>query len=181
MASIEYAVFESAIGPLGLAWSEGAIVAVRLPGPDAMETERAVLARVPTATPSDAPEWVREVVELLRVHVAGRPQDLRSIPLSLADQTPFKRRVYELARAIPPGETRTYGELAALAGSPGASRAVGQAMATNPCPLIVPCHRVLAAGRAAGGFTAPGGLTTKARLLAAEGVALSLNAELFPE
>jgi methylated-DNA-[protein]-cysteine S-methyltransferase len=104
--------------------------------------------------------------------------DLRTIPVVLAD-TPFERRVYALTRDIPPGPTRTYGELAAAAGDATLARAVGQAMARNPVPLIVPCHRVLAAGGALGGFSAPGGTETKHRLLQLEGAAIAAQLGMF--
>jgi len=98
--------------------------------------------------------------------------DLATVPLNMSAVPDFDRRVYEVVRAIPPGETRTYGEVAAELGSPGAAQAVGQAMGRNPFPPIVPCHRVLAAGRRIGGFSARGGPRTKLRLLETEGVYL---------
>jgi len=117
------------------------------------------------------------VVEQVRRHLAGDLAALgRTAPagldLDLEGVPPFHRRVYEALRGVPAGATVTYGELAALAGAPGASRAVGQAMAKNPVPILVPCHRVLAAGGAAGGFSAAGGLELKARLLELEGVTM---------
>ena len=83
---------------------------------------------------------------------------------------PFHRRVYAVARAIAPGTTLTYREVAARLGEPDAARAVGQALARNPIPIIVPCHRVVACGGKPGGFSAPGGIVTKFRLLDLEGV-----------
>jgi methylated-DNA-[protein]-cysteine S-methyltransferase len=112
-------------------------------------------------------------------HLAGAAADLSSIPLDLAGVPPFFRRVYEVTRAVPRGEVRTYAEIAAAAGSPSATRAVGQALAKNPFPLVVPCHRVVAAGNAPGGFSAPGGLDTKARLLAIEGCFLEGDRQLM--
>lgn len=100
----------------------------------------------------------------------GAEARLQAIVLDLEDVPPFARRVYVEARRIPRGETRTYGEVARALGKPGGSRAVGQALGRNPFPLVVPCHRVVAQAGGAGGFTAPGGLTTKARLLAIEGL-----------
>jgi methylated-DNA-[protein]-cysteine S-methyltransferase len=99
----------------------------------------------------------------------GARDDLTDLPLDLRDVPPFHREVYEATRRIPPGETRTYGEIAKVVGSPGASRAVGGALGKNPFPIVVPCHRVLAAGGKSGGFTAPGGVDTKWRMLALEG------------
>ena len=99
---------------------------------------------------------------------AGDPSALDAVPVDLSSCTPFVRRVYEELRAVPPGTTVTYGELARRAGKPKAARAVGRAMATNPLAPFVPCHRVLGSGGALTGFSAPGGVDFKGRLLAAE-------------
>lgn len=104
------------------------------------------------------------MVALLR----GEPRDLRDLPLELDGLPEFQRRVYEIARTIPPGSTLSYGELARRMGVPGAARAVGQALGKNPFPIVVPCHRVLAAGGKMGGFSAAGGVSTKARMLRIE-------------
>jgi methylated-DNA-[protein]-cysteine S-methyltransferase len=101
----------------------------------------------------------------------GEAADLMPIALDLSQVPEFHRRIYALARANPPGAPRTYGEIAAALGEPGAARAVGQAMGANPFPIIMPCHRVLAAGGETGGFSAPGGVATKLLLLAIEGAA----------
>jgi methylated-DNA-[protein]-cysteine S-methyltransferase len=96
--------------------------------------------------------------------------DLSVIELDMDRVPPFHRRVYQIARTIAPGETMTYGEIAAQLGSPGSARAVGQALARNPFAIVVPCHRVLTAGDKLGGFSATGGATTKLRLLSIERV-----------
>lgn len=153
-----HAVFETALGACGIAWSPRGITALKLP--DARE-------RAPFEKP---PRWVERVIQKVRRHLAGKPQDLSDVRLDLDGIPPFHRRVYRVARAVGPGRTVTYGELAAQAGSPGASRAVGQAMARNPFLLVVPCHRVLGSGRELVGFSARGGCATKARLLALEGL-----------
>ena len=101
-------------------------------------------------------------------HLAGAPQDFSGVRLDLAGTAPFARRVYDALRQVPPGAVVTYGELAGAVGSPGAARAVGGVMAHNPLPLLVPCHRVVAAGGRLGGFSAPGGVRTKSELLALE-------------
>ena len=115
------------------------------------------------------PAPVAEAIERIVTHLEGGSPDLDSIALDLADVQEFDRRVYDIARAIPRGATRTYGEVAAELGDPGAARAVGQALGRNPFPIIVPCHRVLAAAGRPGGFSAHGGVATKLRLLAIEG------------
>ena len=123
----------------------------------------------------DVPTWVSSLLERLKRHWDGEPQRYEDVKLDLTGQPPFHRAVYAAARGLEVGETCSYGELAKRLGVPGAARAVGQALARNPLPLVVPCHRVLAAGGRPGGFSAPGGLSTKARLLRAEGVALRLT------
>jgi len=123
----------------------------------------------------DAPAFVVEAARLLKRHLAGEAQDLSALPLDLSVLAPFQRAVYEKIRSLPPGRTTTYGEIAALLGKPGASRAVGQALGRNPFLVVVPCHRVLAAGGAPGGFAAPGGVVAKQRLLALEGVTLAVD------
>jgi methylated-DNA-[protein]-cysteine S-methyltransferase len=92
---------------------------------------------------------------------------------------PFHQRVYAVARAIAPGHTLTYGEVAAALGEPGAARAVGQALGHNPFAPVVPCHRVLAAGARSGGFSATGGVDTKLRMLLAEGARFGREPGLF--
>lgn len=160
--------FATAVGTCEIAWEGATVTSVRLLGDDARP-----------APSAGAPGFVRDAALALERHLGGAPQDLRSIPLELGSLPPFFRRVYELAREIGPGCTITYGELASQAGSPGASRAVGQAMARNPFILVVPCHRVLAASAGIGGFSAPGGAATKRRLLALEGVSVGASPLAF--
>jgi methylated-DNA-[protein]-cysteine S-methyltransferase len=119
---------------------------------------------------SAPPPRIVEVIEKVRKHLQGGLQDFRDITIDLDGAGPFARQVYEAARRIPAGQTRTYGELAKALDRPAAARAVGQALARNPIGLIIPCHRVLAAGGKPGGFSAHGGRATKARMLAIEGV-----------
>jgi methylated-DNA-[protein]-cysteine S-methyltransferase len=117
----------------------------------------------------DTPAWVAELIDMLYRYAEGDPVAFFEVPLALDHLTPFGRRVVAACRAIPWGQTRSYGELAAECGSPGAARAVGSVMAKNRCPLIVPCHRVLAAGGELGGYSAPDGRKMKRRLLGMEG------------
>src|SRR3954447_13266719 len=162
-------LFETQIGSCGLAWNDVGLTWVQLPEEDREATRARLLAKVghagPMATPKDTPGWVKDAVARVREHLAGKPQDLALVPLDVSRVTPFNAKVFRAAQAVPAGRTTTYGELATTVGSPGASRAVGRAMATNPWPVIVPCHRVVAAGGGAGGFSAYGGLVTKARIL----------------
>jgi methylated-DNA-[protein]-cysteine S-methyltransferase len=128
---------------------------------------RRLLRHAPTTPLAAPPDFVSHAVNQLRRLLSGERVDTSAVPLDY-ETTPFKRHVYEFSRQIPPGQTRTYGELALAAGAEGAARAVGQAMATNPLPLLIPCHRVVAAGGRLCGFSAYGGLVTKKKLLEIE-------------
>ncbi|MFJ7219688.1 methylated-DNA--[protein]-cysteine S-methyltransferase [Amycolatopsis sp. NPDC098790] len=170
-----FTVFATAIGPCGLAWRDDLVVGTSLPGTDL----RARLAkRFPDAVEGPPPPSVRTAVDGIVALLAGAREDLAAVPLDLAGVPEFHRRAYEVARAIPPGKTLTYGEIAHRLGLPGSAQAVGQAMGHNPFPIIVPCHRVLAAGGKDGGFSAHGGVATKRRMLVIEG-ALADEPTLF--
>jgi len=164
-------VFDTAIGPVGLAWSRRGIDRLQLPETDREATLARLAALAPGRTPSrPVPQAVRAVARRLAAHLAGRPDDLLDVQLDLGDSGPFARRVYGLLRRVPPGGTVTYAQLARRAGRPDAARAVGRAMATNPLPILIPCHRVLKTGGGLGGFSGHGGSRLKARILFAEGV-----------
>jgi methylated-DNA-[protein]-cysteine S-methyltransferase len=172
-------MFDTAIGPCGLAWGDGGITGVQLPEGSEEATRARLLVRFPDAAESRPPKAVARAVDGVTALLEGRGGDLSGVALDLTGVPPFHGKVYALARAIPPGKTLTYGELAAQAGSPGSARAVGQAMGKNPFPVVVPCHRVLAAHGKLGGFSATGGVTTKMRMLAIEGAAASQRAFSF--
>ncbi len=169
MAPHHYASFETPLGHCAIAWSKLGVALLVLPATTEEQTRLKVQAQLPQAvlgTPSGhAKRAISGVVRLLE----GQRVDLATIPLDFDGVPPFHRRVYELAQSIPPGATLTYGEVATRLGSPGAARAVGQALAKNPFAIIVPCHRVLAAGGKLGGFTADGGVNTKRTMLEIEG------------
>jgi methylated-DNA-[protein]-cysteine S-methyltransferase len=166
MAHVAHCDFETSIGVCRIAWTangaQTAVVGFRLP--DA--TRDAWLKEDVEA--SGPPDGIASVVERVRLHLAGELQDFRDVPVVLDGLQEFARRVLELTRQIPAGKTRTYGEIAKDLGQPHAAQAVGQALGANPIPLIIPCHRVLAAGFKLGGFSAPGGRSTKERLLEIE-------------
>ena len=164
-------LFETRAGPVQLRWNDRGLTAIEMPELSPREM-RAELLRQNGA---GAPGFVAEAARLLKRHLAGEPQDLSALPLDLSVLGPFQRSVYEKVRELPPGRTTTYGEIAAMLGKPGASRAVGQALGRNPFLVAVPCHRVLAKGGAPGGFSAAGGLFAKQRLLALEGVMLAVD------
>ncbi len=160
-------LFQTAAGPVRLAWTERGVSAIELP----QITDREARVRIARAGPVEMPGFARAARASIERHLAGEPQDLSAIPLDLSRASEFHRRVYDAVRALPAGTTATYGQIASRLGRPGAARAVGQALGRNPLLLAVPCHRVLAAEGKPGGFSAPGGTAMKARLLELEGVA----------
>ncbi|HKT16850.1 MAG TPA: methylated-DNA--[protein]-cysteine S-methyltransferase [Stellaceae bacterium] len=174
-----FALFDAPIGRCAIVWSARGIAGLLLP--EAREAElRARLTKLfPEAREMAPPPAIEAAIAAIDLLLAGKPSDLAAIALDLTGVPPFHRRVYEAARAIPPGATLSYGEVAARAGAPGAARAVGQALRRNPFAIIVPCHRILAAGGKLGGFTANGGLATKLRLLALEGTAANGAGKTF--
>lgn len=173
------ALFDTAIGLCGVAWGPRGIAGVQLPGPSEADTRARLLRRFPKAREAPPPPYVAATVAAIVSLMRGEPAELTEATLDMDDLSPFDRRVYAIARAIPPGETLTYGEIATRLGDPAAARAVGRALGDNPFPIIVPCHRILGAGGKAGGFSAHGGVATKARLLSIEGAQTSAEPTLF--
>lgn len=163
-----FALFDTVIGRCGLAWGAGGLIGVQLPESSPGAAWARLRRRFPDAVESEPPAEIEAVIERIREVLAGGRDDLADVPLDLDGQPAFNLRVYEIARAIAPGETSTYGQVARAMGEPGAARAVGKALGENPWPIVVPCHRVLAASGGMGGFSAPGGAETKARLLTLE-------------
>ncbi len=166
--AIGFTLFDTAIGPCGIAWSARGVVGVQLPEADRAATASRLAHVFAPATEQPAPPAIETAIEGIRRHLDGSQDDLRWIDLDLDRLTEFDRSVYNVTRAIDPGHTLTYGEVADQVAQRGAAQAVGQALGRNPIPLIVPCHRVLAAGNRVGGFTAYGSTVTKRSLLAIE-------------
>ena len=162
-------VFDTTIGPCAICWTREGVAALHLPGPRGEAPSADPLTGWKPARP---PRPIKAVIERIRAHVGGTPRSFDDVAVDLGALPPFTRAVCEEARRIPCGQVRTYGELARAVGRPGGARAVGQALGRNPLPVIIPCHRIVAAAGKPGGFSAPGGLDTKRRLLAAEGVVL---------
>jgi methylated-DNA-[protein]-cysteine S-methyltransferase len=165
-----YTLFETPIGSCGIAWEGDRVKCIQLPEASDEET----LARMRTRAGelgggAKPPAWVHALGLAITRHLRGESQRFEAVPLDLDGIPPFRRKVYEAARKVGPAKTVTYGELADLAGKPGSARAVGQALSKNPFPIVVPCHRIVAAGNKPGGFTSWNGLDTKAKLLEAEG------------
>ncbi len=169
-----HTLFPTAFGTCGLAWEGDVVTGFQLPETDVAATERQLAARAgsrPAAEPR--PEWLRRLVERVQAHLEGRLQDFADAPLDWLRVSDFQQAVYRQTQAVKAGHKRSYGEIArALGLGPEAARAVGVALATNPWPLLVPCHRVVSAGDKMTGFSAPGGVRTKTRLLALEGAEL---------
>ena len=174
-----FCVFDTAIGACALAWGEHGVAGAQLPERDEEGTRSRMHRRFPQALESDPPAPMQAVVTRMRALLDGDPDPLLDVVLDMTDLPAFQQRVYEITRAIPPGRTLTYGEVAAKLGEPGAARAVGQALGQNPFAPIVPCHRVLAAGLGGGGFSADGGVATKLRMLQIEKAQLGLEPGLF--
>jgi len=167
----QYQLFETAAGVAAIGWTNSGIVSFRLPAPTASEAERAILRRLPDAIRSEPPAEIATVIDAAIRYFSGERIEFSDVAIDLGEQPAFFAKVYSLVRQLGWGETTTYGAVArALDAGPEHARAVGQAMATNPVPLIVPCHRVMAAGGKIGGFSAPGGSTSKARMLELEGL-----------
>ena len=169
MSELGFTLFATAIGCCGIAWSERGVAGVDLPGRNNIATRNRLLRRFPTARQAVPSAAAQHAIDGIVALLEGEPRDLADVTIDLRDVPDFNRRVYEVARTIRPGATLSYGEIAARLGDRNLAREVAQALSQNPCPIIVPCHRVLAAGGKSGGFSAPGGVATKLRLLTIEG------------
>jgi methylated-DNA-[protein]-cysteine S-methyltransferase len=164
-----FALFETAIGLCSIVWNERGVVRMRLPGGSAHAARDWIVRRYPATRETAPPDEIKRAIDDLVALLSGEPKDLSGVKIDSTDVPDFNRQVYEIARTIPAGATMTYGEIAEQLGDRGLSRDVGQALGQNPFPIIVPCHRVLAAGGKTGGFSAPGGISTKMRMLTIEG------------
>ncbi|HEX9965777.1 MAG TPA: methylated-DNA--[protein]-cysteine S-methyltransferase [Allosphingosinicella sp.] len=173
-----YVLFDTAIGRCALVWRGGLVVGAALPE-KSDELARARLAkRFPNAVEAEPPAFAAAAVAGIIGLLAGSKSDLADLPLGL-EGSAFERSVWQAARLIPCGEVRSYGDIAREVGAPGAAQAVGLALGRNPVPILVPCHRVLAADGGSGGFSAPGGVATKFRILEIEGARRAGEPELF--
>jgi O-6-methylguanine DNA methyltransferase len=182
MKHSSYCLFETALGTCGIAWrepvdpdSQPVVTVVQLPEATAQRTASRIARKSELREAGVPPPHIAKVIARIRQHLQGEVQDFREVAVALDGVAPFARLVYEAAREIPAGQTRTYGEIAKALGQPAAAQEVGQALSKNPVPIIVPCHRVSAAGGKAGGFSAYGGRATKSKLLALEGAPVNLH------
>ncbi len=179
MEHAAYCLFETPLGACGIAWkareTSGAPPAVtffQLPEATRDLTDRRIAGRSGGRKAPVPPPHIAGIIKRVQKHLRGEAQDFQDIAVDLDPSGPFARQVYETVRRIPPGRTRSYGELAAEMNRPAAARAVGQALGRNSIPLLIPCHRVLARGGKPGGFSAHGGVETKSKLLEIEGAAI---------
>jgi len=164
-----YSIFDTAIGSCGIVWNVRGVAGVQVHKGNERATRASVLRRFAGAQETPPPAHVQQAIDGIIALLRGEKRDLRGVTIDTEHLPELNRRVYDVARMIPPGETMTYGEIAERLGDRLLARDVGQALGQNPIPLIVPCHRVLAAGGKTGGFSAPGGVVSKLRLLSIEG------------
>lgn len=168
-----HAVFETALGYMALAWSGIGLTRVCLPEKTADAAERRLLRLAGesevTGKPG-APQWIATLIADIRRYAAGEDVDFTAVPVDLSGIDAFRLDIYAAARRLGYGETATYGSLAESSGHKGLFRETGAALGSNPVPLVIPCHRILAAGGKIGGFSATGGSATKERMLELEGV-----------
>lgn len=175
----EFTLFETSVGHCGIVWGARGVVGVQLPERNENATRSRLQRRYPDARASSPPGRIQQVVDDIVGLLRGEFRDLSSVTLDIEHVPPFHQQVYAVARSIPAGSTLSYGDIAKRLGDASAARDVGEAMGKNPFPIIVPCHRVLAAGGKVGGFSAAGGITTKLRLLQIEGAQLGDAPTLF--
>ena len=182
--SESFTLFETPIGTGGIAWTERGVVGVQLPELDPLRVRARLRRRFPAAVESPPSPEIRQVIEAMAALLRAEPADLSRVQLDMHNVPAFDRQVYQATRVLAAGQTASYGQIATRLGDPRLAREVGQVLARNPFPIIVPCHRVIAAGGKLGGFSARGGLTTKQRLLDIEranvGWQLPLQPDLLP-
>jgi methylated-DNA-[protein]-cysteine S-methyltransferase len=174
-----FTLFDTPIGICGIEWGPRGINGVQLPMGSEEKTRVRIRQRHGDIAEAPPPAEVRHAIEGIVELLEGKPNDLKDVALDLDGVPEFHRGVYDIARTIPPGKTMTYGDIAKQLGGVELSRDVGQALGRNPCPIVVPCHRVLAAGGKPGGFSANGGVATKLKMLAIEDAAVNHTPNLF--
>ncbi|MER9331585.1 methylated-DNA--[protein]-cysteine S-methyltransferase [Mesorhizobium sp. M0152] len=165
-----HTVLETVIGFMGIAWSEKGLIRLCLPERSREAVERRLMRHAGVSASTAQPPWVVELIAAIKAYAAGEDVDFTGFPVDLDGVDDFRLAIYGEARKLGFGETTTYGELAKRAGHAGLPRETGAALGANPVPLVIPCHRILAAGGKIGGFSAPGGSVTKEKMLAMEGV-----------
>jgi len=165
MSATGFTLFDTAIGACGIAWGADGVASVQLPERDATAMRGRLRRRHPDVPEASPPPEVQRAIDDIVALLLGEPRDLSYVVLDMRGIPAFRRRLYAALRTVPVGRTITYGDLAVRIGDGCTARDVGEAMGRNPFPIIVPCHRVLAANGKMGGFSAPGGIATKLRML----------------
>jgi methylated-DNA-[protein]-cysteine S-methyltransferase len=179
MSTLEFTLFDTPIGRCGIVWGEPGVAGLFLPERDEQGTRKRLARRFPDAVEGQPPPDVGAAIARIEALLSGGRDDLSDIALDMDRIEPFRRKVYAIARTIQPGDTLSYGAIAEKLGDKALARDVGEAMGKNPFPIVVPCHRVVAANGKLGGFSAPGGTDTKLRMLAIEGAAVNGQQDLF--
>jgi len=179
MSGQHFALFDTAIGACAIAWSEHGVCGVQLPEHQAEATRNRLHRRLPRAVETPPDGAVQRAIEGIVALLRGEARDLSFVTLDMAGIPPLRQSIYAVLRGIPPGSTRSYGEIAARLGAELTARDVGDAMGKNPFPIIVPCHRVVESGGRIGGFSANGGVATKLRLLNIERAEVGTPPALF--
>ncbi len=179
MSALDFTLFATLIGRCGIVWTDRGMAGVQLPERCERATQARVLRRFPLAREARPPAQVQAVIEGVIALLQGKPQAFDQVMLDLDGAAEFNRRVYQIVRGIPSGSTLSYGDVAERMGDRALARDVAQALSENPLPIIVPCHRVVAADGKVGGFSAPGGVRTKLRLLSIEGAQTAGEPMLF--
>ena len=174
-----YSIFDTAIGWAGIAWGDNGLIGAHLPDSDSEIARGSLLRRFPDAAEDEPPPEVAGTMAGIRALLRGEKPMLLEARLDLSRVPEFNAKVYAITRQIPPGETMTYSAIALKVGDRHLAQQIGGVLGRNPWPIIVPCHRVTAAGGKLGGFTARGGVTTKLKLLAIEGAPAAAQPDLF--
>jgi methylated-DNA-[protein]-cysteine S-methyltransferase len=175
-----FALFDTEIGRCGIAWGEHGLLGVQLPEANDVQTRARIQQKAPGAQETAPPPEIQCACDAMARLLKGETSDLSFISVDMSHLPEFNRKVYDIARTIQPGETLTYGDIATRLGDKLLARSIGQALGQNPFPIVIPCHRVLAANGKTGGFSANGGVTTKFRMLAIEGAKLTQKADDSP-
>lgn len=170
------ALFDTDIGRCGIAWGDHGLLGVQLPEATEARTLSRLAQKAPRAREIAMPDHVRQACDAMAELLRGAARDLTFVAVDMEQVPAFNRSVYDIARTIAPGETLTYGDIATRLGDKLLSRAVGKALGENPFPIVIPCHRVLAANGKTGGFSANGGVATKFRMLAIERARIASHA-----
>lgn len=179
MSAQGFALFDTDIGCCGIAWGARGVIGVQLPERHDRAMRDRLRRRFPGACESEPPPDVRQAIDGIAALLSGEARDLSFVTLDMDGIPPYRRSIYAVLRTVPAGATLSYGEIASRLGDGSTARDVGEAMGKNPFPIIVPCHRVVAAGGKTGGFSAPGGVATKLRMLNIEGARVGEEPTLF--